>query len=192
MHWSIRSIAVAGMALWVAVLATMAQTGGSGTIQGVVKDPSGAAVVHATVEIDNVVSQYTRTAATGPDGSFKFTNVPLNAYHMTVNASGFAEYTEDVEVRSSVTANVAVSLKVGTAVTSVTVESNGADLVENDPTYHTDVDRDLFQNLPLESSTSQVSSLVTLTTPGMAADSNGLFHGLGDHAPIRFPSMVSR
>ena len=31
-----------------------------------------------------------------------------------------------------------------------------------------------------------MSSLVTLATPGIAADSNGLFHGLGDHAENSF------
>jgi hypothetical protein len=65
------------------------------------------------------------------------------------------------------------------------VESGG-DLIENDPTFHTDVDKGLFDKLPLESSTSQVSSLVTLSTPGISADSNGLFHGLGDHAENSF------
>ncbi len=78
------------------------------------------------------------------------------------------------------------NLKVGTEVTSVTVEAKGGDLVENDSTFHTDVDRDLFKNVPLESASSEVSSLVTLTTPGVAADSNGLFHGLGDHASNSF------
>ena len=57
-----------------------------------------------------------------------------------------------------------------------------SDLVETDSTFHTDVDRDLFIKVPLESQSSSLSSLVTLTTPGVAADSNGLFHGLGDHA----------
>jgi hypothetical protein len=79
-----------------------------------------------------------------------------------------------------------VTMKIAGAATSVTVESNGGDLVENDSTYHTDVDRDLFKNVPLESPSSAVSSLVTLTTPGVAADSNGLFHGLGDHASNSF------
>jgi TonB-dependent receptor-like protein len=52
--------------------------------------------------------------------------------------------------------------------------------------HHTDVDRDLFDRLPLESASSSLSSLVTLTAPGVAADSNGLFHGLGDHAENSF------
>ena len=58
--------------------------------------------------------------------------------------------------------------------------------MENDPTFHTDVDRGLFERLPLESQSSSLSSLVTLSSPGVAADSNGLFHGLGDHAENSF------
>ncbi len=49
-----------------------------------------------------------------------------------------------------------------------------------------DVDRDLFNKVPLESQSSTLSALVTETTPGVAADSNGLFHGLGDHASNSF------
>ena len=67
----------------------------------------------------------------------------------------------------------------------MTVEATG-DLVETDPTFHTDVDRDLFIKVPLESQSSSLSSLVTATTPGVSADSNGLFHGLGDHASNSF------
>jgi hypothetical protein len=77
------------------------------------------------------------------------------------------------------------TLMIGEAQTTVNVES-AADLVEQDPNTHTDVDRGLFDKLPLESSASALSSLVTLASPGVAADSNGLFHGLGDHASNSF------
>src|SRR6202023_3401753 len=40
--------------------------------------------------------------------------------------------------------------------------------------------------MPLEIRSWSVSSLVTLSSPGIAADSNGLFHGLGDHAENSF------
>src|SRR4029077_20958424 len=40
--------------------------------------------------------------------------------------------------------------------------------------------------IPLESQSSSISSLVTMAAPGVAADSNGLFHGLGDHASNSF------
>ena len=67
----------------------------------------------------------------------------------------------------------------------VTVEA-GADLIESTPVSHTDVDRGLFDKLPLESQSSSLSSLVTLASPGISADSNGLFHGFGDHASNSF------
>ena len=158
----------------------------SGTIAGVVKDPSGAVVANATVEISDPVSGYDRTTTTGSDGAFRFTNVPFNTYHTVVTATGFALFTQDTDLRSAVPVSLSIALKVGTTSTSVTVEANGGDLVENDSTSHTDVDRDLFQKVPLESASSSLSSLVTLTAPGVAADSNGLFHGFGDHASNSF------
>ncbi|MEO6804032.1 MAG: TonB-dependent receptor plug domain-containing protein, partial [Granulicella sp.] len=63
---------------------------------------------------------------------------------------------------------------------------NGSDLIETDSTFHTDIDRDLISKLPLESASSSLSSMVTLSSPGVSADSNGLFHGLGDHAENSF------
>ena len=62
----------------------------------------------------------------------------------------------------------------------------GADLVENDPISHTDVDKNLLARLPLESQSSSLSSAVTLATAGVAADSDGLFHSFGDHAQNSF------
>jgi hypothetical protein len=165
---------------------TKAQLGNSGSIEGVVKDPSGGVVANAIVELTNVVSGYTRQTNTGGDGSFRFTNVPFNPYHLVVTAAGFAPYTQDVDVRSTVPTNLLISVKIGSAATSVTVEANGGDLVEKDPSFHTDVDTALTDRLPLESQSSSVSSLVTLATPGVVADSNGLFHGLGDHAENSF------
>jgi Carboxypeptidase regulatory-like domain len=161
-----------------------AQSGG-GSISGTVLDPSGAVVPNATVEIHNPVSAFDRSTTTDSSGKFSFPNVPFNPYHMTVTAAGFAQNAQDVEVRSAVPVNVRVSLTVAGSSSSVTVEA-GADLVENDPTGHTDVDRALFDKIPLESQSSSLSSLVTLASPGVAADSNGLFHGLGDHASNSF------
>jgi hypothetical protein len=168
----------------VVLLFTAGQARGqaSGTIEGVVNDQSGGVIPGATVEISYAVSGYQRQATTGSDGSFKFTNVPFNTYHMVVSANGFAATSQDVDVRSSVPVTAQVSLKVGAASTSITVEATGADLVENESTFHTDVDRGLFDRLPLESASSSFSSLVTMVSPGAAADSNGLLHGLGDHA----------
>ena len=162
-----------------------AQTGNSSNVQGTVTDPSGAVVANAAVTMHNPVSGFERAATTDAAGNFSFPNVPFNPYHLTVTASGFAPFAQDVDVRSSVPVELKIALQIAGSSSTVTVES-GSDLVENDSTFHTDVDRALFEKLPLESASSSVSSLVTLSTPGVAADSNGLFHGLGDHAENSF------
>jgi Carboxypeptidase regulatory-like domain/TonB-dependent Receptor Plug Domain len=176
---------VFGLSLFGAVPGS-AQLGNSGSIEGVVKDPSGSSVAGASVEITNPVSGFRREATAGTDGTFRFTNIPFNPYHLSVSAAGFSSFAQDIDVRSTVPITVQIGLRVGTANTSVTVEANGGDLVENESTFHTDVDQGIIDRLPLESASSSVTSLVTLVSPGVAADSNGNMHGLGDHAQNSF------
>ncbi|MFZ3370692.1 MAG: TonB-dependent receptor, partial [Candidatus Sulfotelmatobacter sp.] len=164
-----------------------AQSGGNSTsVTGTVLDPTGAVVAFAAVEIHNPVSHFDRATATDSSGKFTIPNVPFNPYHLAVLGRGFAPYSQDIDVRSVVPVNLNIALKVSGASESVTVEAQAADLLENDPTFHSDIDKSLFDKLPLESTTSSLSSLVTLSTPGIAADSNGLFHGIGDHASNSF------
>jgi hypothetical protein len=180
------SVFLAGALCVGTCFAGAAQTAGnSASISGTVVDPTGAVVPNATVQIHNPVSGFDRTTTTDNAGRFTLPNIPFNPYHLSVTATGFASFAQDVQPRSAVPVTLNIVLKVAESMTQVTVEG-GADLVENDPTFHTDVDKGLFDKLPLESSTSQVSSLVTLSTPGISADSNGLFHGLGDHAENSF------
>ena len=186
-HWRIWSFFVSIVLVSVfAPVSLRAQLGNSGSIEGVVKDQSGGLVPGAKVEITNPVSGLHRETTTDTDGAFRFTNVPFNPYHLVVTAAGFNSYTQDVDVRSTVPTRIQVGLKIGAAATSVTVEASGPDLIENDPSFHTDVDTSLIDRLPLESQSSAASSLVTLASPGVVADSNGLFHGLGDHAENSF------
>jgi hypothetical protein len=180
------ALLVLGLSFLFSAMPGRAQLGNSGSIEGVVKDPSGGVVGNATVEIVNPVSGFRRQTTTGPDGSFRFANVPFNPYHFAARAEGFEAYSQDIDVRSTVPVTVPINLKVGSSTTSVTVEAQGGDLVENDPSFHTDIDTGLTDRLPLESQSSSVSSLVTLVSPGVVADSNGLFHGLGDHAENSF------
>ena len=177
---------VFGVALLLCAAPSKAQLGNAGTIEGVVKDQSGALVPGAKVEITNPVSGFHREATSDTDGAFRFVNVPFNPYHAVVTANGFNSFTQDVDLRSTVPMNLQVTLRVGPTTQTVTVEANGGDLVETESTFHTDVDTNLIDKLPLESQSSSVSSLVTLVTPGIAADSNGLFHGIGDHAENSF------
>jgi hypothetical protein len=177
---------VLSFSFWFWAIPSRAQLGNSGSMEGVVKDASGGVVAGAKVEISNPVSGFRREVITGSDGSFRVTNVPFNPYHLVVSAEGFSSTTQDVDVRSTVPTTLQINLKVGTAATSITVEASGGDLVETESTFHTDVDQKIIDRLPLESASSSLTSLVTLVSPGVAADSNGNMHGLGDHAETSF------
>jgi hypothetical protein len=159
-------------------------TGNAGAINGTVTDASGAVIPNAKVSIQNPVSQYSRSTTTDGSGQYRFINVPFAPYHMVISAAGFASLVQDVDVNSNVAVALKNTLTVGAATTTVTVSAE--DLIENDPTFHTDIDKALIDKVPLESQSSSLSSIVTLTSPGVAADSNGLFHGLGDHASNSF------
>src|SRR5579863_8597653 len=172
--------------LFAAFLAARAQTGNAGPVRGTVTDPSGAVIPEATVHLANQVSGLDRTATSDALGQLVFSNVPFNPYTVTVSAAGFASSSQNTEIRSSVGITLKLVLQIAAAQQTVTVEASGGDLVETDPTFHSDVDRDMFIKVPLESQSSSLSSLVTETTPGVSADSNGLFHGLGDHAENSF------
>ena len=56
-----------------------------------------------------------------------------------------------MDVRSVVAVNLNITLQVKGSEETVTVEGAGEDLLENTSTFHTDVDRDLFDKMPLES-----------------------------------------
>src|SRR6202453_2697969 len=173
------------LVLFFTAFSSSAQSGNAGTVRGTLTDPSGAVVPNVVLHLVNDVSGFDQTATTDAQGQFVFSNVPFNPYRISALVNGFAFLNQSVEIRSTVGTNVKLTLKVTGVSAPVTVEATG-DLVEDDPTFHTDVDRDLFIKVPLESQSSSLSSLVTLSTPGVAADSNGLFHGLGDHASNSF------
>ena len=183
--WS-RRFAIFALAAGLCIHAAAQSAGNAGSINGTVTDSTGAVIPGATVRIQNPVSEFSRTAITDGAGRFDFPNVPKNPYHLMVNGQGFAAFARDIEVRSALPLVVNVTLQISGSAQNITVESDTGELLENDPTFHTDVDRKLFDRLPLESSSSGLSSLVTLSSPGVSADSNGLFHGMGDHASNSF------
>jgi len=173
------------LAMVLAAFSASAQSGSAGVVRGTVADPSGAVIPGATVDLTHATSGYNRTAATDATGQFSFTNVPFDPYRIQVTAKGFAPLSEVISIDSAVGTDLKLVLQVAGASQTVTVESSGQ-MVEDTSTYHTDVDRDLFTKVPLESQSSSLSALVTETAPGVSADSNGLFHGLGDHASNSF------
>jgi hypothetical protein len=160
--------------------------GNAGTIEGVVVDPSGAAVARAVVSVHNPLSDYRQSTLSASDGSFRLVNVPPNPYHLEIRASGFVVFSQDVTIRNSLPVQVKASLEIAGGQTSVTVEASGADLLEVNPSDHVDADRAQLSKLPAFDPGGGLSQAITYSTGGVAADGNGLFHPLGDHAQTSF------
>lgn len=160
--------------------------GNAGTVQGTVTDPSGAALPNASVTAENPVTGYKQTVTSGSDGSFRLINLPRNSYHLVVSASGFASNGADVTIRGSVPVQLNLRLKLAETDTTINVESHGQDLVETTPSAHTDVDQSQMSKIPAFDPAGGLSQAITYSTGGVAADSNGFFHPLGDHAQVSF------
>jgi hypothetical protein len=163
-----------------------ATPGAAGTISGTATDSTGAVIPNAQVEIKNPVSGYDRTCVTDGQGNYQFTNVPFGNYHATIQAAGFAPGVQDVTVRSSLPVNLPWTLSVAAATQTVTVQSDAADMVQNTSTSSTAVDNTLIQQVPTAASSSGLSDVITLASPGVVQDSNGMFHPEGEHADTTF------
>jgi carboxypeptidase family protein len=159
--------------------------GGAGTIQGIVRDPTGGVMRAVEVRISNPVSGYTRTTVTDENGRYVFTNLPPNPYHIVVQAQGFQALERDVDVRTGVPMTLDLPLALASATATVEVVGHAEDLLERDPSAHVDIDTTLIDKLPLESS-SGLNQVITLASPGVVSDSNGFFHPIGDHAQTQF------
>src|SRR5579859_1929178 len=62
----------------------------TGTIEGVVTDPSGRTVPKAMVTLTNVGTNFTRVLETDEEGRFRGLLLPLGPYKLTVKVAGFA------------------------------------------------------------------------------------------------------
>jgi len=189
--------APAGLALlvFVAVTATAAAQGlgGAGTIQGVVKDPTGGAMQAVEVRISNRVTGYSRTATTDTAGKYSFSNLPPNSYHLSVEVQGFQAVQRDVDVRSGVPITLDLMLSVAMTETKIDVVGHAEDLVERDPSAHTDIDQSLMAKLPLQASSSGLNQIVTLAIAERDADGSiPRFTRVPAHSRLGQPGVLLR
>src|SRR5215831_20551518 len=73
-----------------APLADAQSTGGR--IRGTVVDPSGGAVVGATVALISEATHATRDVQAGSNGEYIFLEVPIGTYEIDATAKGFKKY----------------------------------------------------------------------------------------------------
>lgn len=153
-----------------------AQTPTTGAIAGLVKDPSGAVVMGATISISNAEGVQRDTTA-DVRGQYGFLLLPPGRYSLKTNKSGFSETVVDVAVRITETTGVDINLQI--AVQKAVVEVHAEQEVT--PAQGTVIQQDQIRQLPLP--TRNFQQLLTLTpgTSGPVQNSSELGRGA---API--------
>ena len=152
-------------------------------ICGTVQDQTGAFIVGAAVELNTANTRL--SAKTDAGGQFCFNHLEPGEYEFTAEARSFQTNQQKVTVHPGESVHLTISLKLETVAAQVTVAEGAADIGSLN-VAETEVGSGLLQNLPSESVNAALSSILTLATPGVAADSNGVFHPLGEHAETSF------
>ncbi len=164
-HWSKHRFPMTLlMLLSAAVLlsqAAMAQLA-TASINGVVKDPTGAAIANAQIELKNVNTAVMRTTATNTDGIYVFPNVAPGTYTMRASAAGFNTVTQpETTLEVNQTATFDFHLKIGTAQDTVTVNATAAGVETSTSELGTVVEPTEVNDLPLNGR--NFTQLLTIT-----------------------------
>jgi carboxypeptidase family protein len=162
----------------ISVPSARAQMGSEGTLNLVVIDQSGAAVEGAHLELRELSTNDVRTAVTEQLGSAVFPHVPLGTYRLTVTKASFKDTVIDtVVIQGGRVTDLKVSLQVGAASETVTVDAAAVPLIETTSNaIVTTIDLKQIEDLPL--SGRDVSSLAQLSPGFSGVPGSGTWNGL--------------
>ncbi|HEX3085115.1 MAG TPA: TonB-dependent receptor, partial [Pyrinomonadaceae bacterium] len=171
MKFILKFVTALGLALF--ATAAMAQTSTTGSIEGVVNDPNGAAVRGATVTASgpNLISP--KASISGDDGHFTILAVPPGTYKITVDASGFGKSEKSdvaVNLGRTTTADVQLSLAATTATVTVT-GSAAVDTAQN--TTGSNVSTEQFSNFPTQRTVQGLYTIAPTVTRSGLRDATG-------------------
>lgn len=121
----------------------------TGTITGVVTDPSGAAVSRATVTVTNVGTSFHKVLQTDAGGNFTASALPFGNYVISAKASNFAEAkSATIVLNVGATIQVKLALTVEAAQETVEVTGTTATVDTGSSTAGTTLNATQIANLP--------------------------------------------
>ncbi len=139
-----------------------------GSINGIVKDPSGAVVPGAAVKLTSPYGDHVTT--TNSAGAYTFPSlVAGTGYSVTVELAGFSAATQrnlQVGINQATTADI--TLEVGTAAQSVDVTAGGTEIDLTTTQIGANIDESLYKNVPVGRNIASVMAMA----PGVS-DSDG-------------------
>ncbi len=158
-----------------------AQTATTGTVLGIVTDPSGGVVAGANVELSNTATGAKASMLSGGAGQFAFPNVSPGTYSVAVTSKGFRTSVVEgvvVQVNTSSTANVKLTLGETTSTVSVTASEAQLELQTADATVGDVITTQPLLRLPTR--LRQAQELLMLqpgSTPQTGSDNGGSVAG---------------
>ena len=160
---------------------------GYGTITGTVTDPSGAAVVSATVKAIQTQTGRETVVISGREGDFVFPTLPPSVYSLSVSSPGFQSYTQtDVVLQADQRLTANVRLQIGSATETVTVTGEVAQVDTTTGTLSQVIDERRVVDLPLNGR--NAASLITLVAGVGDATNEG--NGVNQGNGKTFPAAV--
>src|SRR5262249_25246798 len=155
----------------------------TGSISGIVKDPSGAVVANANVVLTNTDTGIAvRTVKTNGAGEYSAPLLPIGHYKVTVEAAGFkTSVQQGIELNVNEKLTINATLRVGSTTETVLVEATPVQVDLNSATATGLVDGTQIRELSLN--TRNYEQLVTLL-PGVSSSATGSQIYAGAFAPL--------
>ena len=123
---------------------------GTGTILGIVTDPTGAVIPGVKVEAKNLASNQTREFTSDASGSYQFNALPAGEYTISATGSGFKTATlEKLILRVNLQLRADITMQLGVVSEKVVVESTTPQLQTNTAALGTVIDNRTMLELPL-------------------------------------------
>ena len=154
-----------------------AQGGGNVAITGTVSDPSGAVITGAKVTATQISTSIVHTATTNSSGLFNFPSLPASTYLVSVQATGFKEYVQQLVLLADQTRDMDIHMQVGSQTQQVTVETSAVQVNTVSPELGQVIEHTRLVDIPLNG---RNAADLTLLVPGAVtaiANNSGSLQG---------------
>jgi hypothetical protein len=149
----------------------------SGDLVGTVSDSTGAVVPNATVNVTNSATGVTSSAKTNANGEYRFTNLPIGTYDVSIAAADLKGGLKSVPVQLNKTATANITAQIGTATTTVEVTAQTAPIDTTTPQIQNTFESKQTQDLPTAAIGLGVINLSLLNSG--VANTGGIGLGMG-------------
>jgi hypothetical protein len=156
----------------------------TGELRLKVSDPAGLGV-RATVLIVSEANQYRNSLTTNDQGALDVQRLPYGIYRLEITHAGFAEFSETVEIRSSIPTEYAIQLKLPSVSQSVTVTSPSTLIDPDQAGAVSQIGSEAIQHRLSSVPGRSLQDLVN-TQPGWLYEGNAVLHPRGSEYQTQF------